>query len=304
MAGQFGEAGTLSADNVAVFDPIGQTWSPVAPGGVGCNGKVHAVEVLSNGNLVIGGEFTEVDGVPATGLALWDGVAWSELGPVAGKIRAIRELQSGGLLVGGEFGSIDGVPASNVAQWDGAAWSGMGSGVVGVPNFPIIAADGPGVYSVEELPSGQIFAVGSIAGNVREWDGSVWTHIPGGAITLARTTAVSPSGLLLVGGVVTGSGLLRWNGSSWIAVGNSPGDVQDVKVTPNGDIYTVATGLSGVYRRQNNGAWQTLAATSAFEGVYAIEPMNLGTSTRVYFGGRVSSANGVRVWGCLRTRMA
>ncbi|MFK7741688.1 MAG: hypothetical protein AB8H80_15325 [Planctomycetota bacterium] len=297
VAGDFRQAGSLQIDHLARYDAATQTWSPIAPGGVGCDAKVQAIEVLPSGELVIGGDFTEVDGVPAAGLALWNGVNWIGLGPVDGKIRTIRTTQSGGLLVGGEFSSIGGVPASHVAMWDGVSWSNMGGGLVGEVLSPGLQPDGPGVYSVEELPSGQIFAVGQIQPRVSEWDGVAWTAVPVPTqFVFGEATAIASNGLLLVGGLTYGASVLRWNGTAWIAAGVLTGTVRDLKVTASGDLYAVTDGaVAGVHRRLGNGPWEQLTPFEPNTNAGAIEPMELsGGATRVFFGGDMAQANGVR----------
>jgi hypothetical protein len=88
---------------------------------------------------VVGGDFTSVGGVPAVGLAAWDGVSWRALGDVAGgeALTCVYSLKStsAGLFVGGDFASVDGVAANAVARLTGRGWEPLGSGLSGGFNY-------------------------------------------------------------------------------------------------------------------------------------------------------------------------
>jgi hypothetical protein len=87
--------------------------------------------------LYAGGRFTEIQGVPARGIASWDGRLWT---PVAGglapaqgstqleEIRAITSDGTGRLFVGGTFLHAAS-QAANVALIEDDAWHPLGSGV-------------------------------------------------------------------------------------------------------------------------------------------------------------------------------
>lgn len=119
------------------------TWSPL---GGGVNGRVWALTVLANGDIVAGGEFTVAGGAPAAGIARWNGTAWASFGTglvgAPGIAKAIVELPNGDLVAGGQFLSAGGLPASNLARWDGSTWSPLGAGVSGPVSALALARDG------------------------------------------------------------------------------------------------------------------------------------------------------------------
>jgi hypothetical protein len=65
LGGQFREAGTLRTDNLVAYDPASGVWTPFG----GVNGAVSALAVAANGDLIVGGSFTNVAGLPVNGVA-------------------------------------------------------------------------------------------------------------------------------------------------------------------------------------------------------------------------------------------
>jgi hypothetical protein len=112
--------------NVAQWD--GTSWTNI--GGGGPNGSVYAV-VEHEGCLVIAGAMSSVSGVPASGIARWDGSAWSAMGSGVNNTVEALTLHNGDLIAGGYFTEAGGVSANYIARWDGSAWHAMGSGMNG-----------------------------------------------------------------------------------------------------------------------------------------------------------------------------
>src|SRR5437762_13624901 len=134
----------ILATNIARWD--GSTWSALGVGiGYYDNFIFPSVNALAwhNGQLYVGGAFTNAGTTAVTNLARWDGSAWSQVGGgVAGEASIftgvpVSTLQFLGdeLDVGGHFTTVgDNVPALNVARWDGNAWSALGSGLKAAAN--------------------------------------------------------------------------------------------------------------------------------------------------------------------------
>jgi hypothetical protein len=182
------------------------------------------VAELPNGDLVVGGDFAEIDATPLLGLARWDGTAWSALGgQQPGEVHALAMRANGDLVVGGYFWamfpSIDGI-----ARWNGTAWSPLGAGLQ--------LWGGPGTaWAIAEAGDGSLIvggefttAGGQPASNIARWNGVSWSPLGGGANGRVRTVHVLPNGDVLAagdftqaGGVIV-NGLARWNGSSWATV--------------------------------------------------------------------------------------
>lgn len=102
---------------------------------IGMNGKVSALLVYG-GELIAGGHFTSAGGIPSSGIAKWNGSAWSALGEGVGGIGdvdfgAVHSLAvfNGELIAGGNFKTAGGIGASSIARWNGAIWLPLGTGI-------------------------------------------------------------------------------------------------------------------------------------------------------------------------------
>src|SRR5206468_1251784 len=94
---------------------------------LGMTAGVYAI-AMSGSDVYAGGAFDTAGGLPANGIAKWDGSNWSDLGSGWGRISAIR-TSGCDVYVGGGFTSAGGVPARDIAKWDGSTWSALGSGI-------------------------------------------------------------------------------------------------------------------------------------------------------------------------------
>ncbi|GAB5534876.1 MAG: hypothetical protein Rubg2KO_11250 [Rubricoccaceae bacterium] len=170
-------ASQVAATNFAHWD--GVTWTGQQPPFVGISGTVYAAqEVIELGPLVpnvprvaqrrmaVGGNLTDVAGVPVNRIAVYDGVAWDDPGQGVtdpqGVVRAIlgpEEAASVDLnrttppdapfIIGGTFDEVTdengtAVPVSNLAEWqfDTSSWRSLGRGVSqgGVPGTGVVYA--------------------------------------------------------------------------------------------------------------------------------------------------------------------
>lgn len=141
----FASVTNASAQYLAVLNRGSNTWDSV---GNGLNGPVYAIGSY-NGNLVIGGSFTNAGGnTNANYLAMLVGNTWTNLGAgINGYVNAIATCGSN-LFVGGFFTAIGAnTNAQFIAQWNGRMWSALASGLV--PNFG--ANSTSGVYSISVL---------------------------------------------------------------------------------------------------------------------------------------------------------
>lgn len=112
--------------------------------------SVFAMAVAPNGDLYVGGNFTQIGGIEANGVARWDGARWWSLGegvsPLPGHaVSAIAIDSSGSVWVGGDFTTAGGKPIELLARWDGAAWHGVEPGLVGGSVNALVATE-KGLY--------------------------------------------------------------------------------------------------------------------------------------------------------------
>jgi len=268
--GVFTSIGGIAASNIAAWN--GTAWAPLGAGvsgGVSPDLGVYSLAVLTNGDLVAGGNFGAAGGLGAASIARWNGTAWSPLGAgLSGGVygsfaRALLPLPGGGLVAAGTFSVAGSVAVSSVATWNGTSWLPFGS-------------LGDHVYALMRAANGAIFAAGSFASSLATWSGTAWTSIPGLANFPAILTMTElPGGDLALGGAFSApfQGLVRWNGSTFSTpnAGISPSPqglsvVAAVASLPAGGAVVggVFSGIAGVaaenVARWDGAAWHALGS--------------------------------------------
>jgi beta-propeller uncharacterized protein DUF5122 len=199
------------------------------------NSYVNAI-CAHGSDLVIGGQFTSVDGVPAKGVARFDGSTWTDLGTVAFTGTAIVYAlceHAGRVVMGGSIGAV-----KNIAIWDdvGSIWQTPGAGFVG--SVKGLASDGVKLYATGDFVTPFVARA--------EWNGSTWAQIPTSGGVSDATVTVWNGGVVFKGGVPLPSRLAFWNGSvltpmvDSIGVGSLTSGIVARLLTWNGKL--VATG--------------------------------------------------------------
>jgi hypothetical protein len=180
-----------------------------------------------NGDLYVGGAFSQAGGLESLKIAKWSGSSWSPVGfRGIGDVNSIETVDSlavsGGMLyAGGNFKSAGQVSnqASNIARWDGTSWSSMGSGVDG--RVYALTASGSAVYAGGSFTS----AGGNPADGIAKWNGTTWSPLGlgiGGIVWSIVTTGndVYVGGEFYDAGYQEASRVAKWNGSAWSPVGS------------------------------------------------------------------------------------
>lgn len=87
-----------------------------------------------NGELVVGGEFNQIGGVSAKGVARFDGSTFSAMGGGlgGGGVFAFEQVESD-LYAAGSFTPFFGAPLGFVARWTGAKWESLADGLDNAP---------------------------------------------------------------------------------------------------------------------------------------------------------------------------
>ncbi len=101
--------------------------------GGGANGQINVMEVNPFEDLLmIGGNFTEVDGVSAKGIIGWEGSHWVTFDEgVDGEIFCMTS-HNDKYFIGGKFKLLGDSEFSNVAYWNGMTWVGWKMGDEGI----------------------------------------------------------------------------------------------------------------------------------------------------------------------------
>ncbi|MBL8737230.1 MAG: hypothetical protein JNL12_12440, partial [Planctomycetes bacterium] len=163
---------------------------------------VNAITQLPNGDVVIGGWFNSVGGVPANNIARWDGTTWSALGGGTNwTVGSLARMPDGSLVAAGGFTLAGGIAVNRAARWNGATWSPLGTAPLGIGHLL-------------PLPNGDLLASSSTTfGGVTQfdrWDGSAWSSFgPGcdhqvyGMLARANGEVVVHGAFLSAGGTVS-----------------------------------------------------------------------------------------------------
>jgi len=179
--GSFRKADLVIVNGIARWD--GSSWHPLGPSGglPGSSGANDWVECMASygGRLIVGGDFTEIGGVPANGIAAWDGSSWSALGSglegtTSSSGPAALTVYNGDLIAGGEFFLAGGSPAANIARWDGTSWHPIGGGVDN-------KVYGLATHKDHLYAAGWFVTAGTdSASKIARWDGTDWYPLGSG----------------------------------------------------------------------------------------------------------------------------
>jgi hypothetical protein len=119
IGSQQGTFGGVAANSLARWN--GTAWSTLGDGltrsGPRGGLDANALKVLSTGELVIGGLYTEAGHVPCNYISVWNGAAYSALGDgMDGTVYSLAEF-NGELIAGGAFATAGGVQSASFARW-------------------------------------------------------------------------------------------------------------------------------------------------------------------------------------------
>jgi len=203
------------------------------------NGYINCITSDTNGNLYTGGDFYNAKGYQF--IAVWNGKTWEELGGTNtstfnGSISCITKDIKGNIFVGGEF--INGSGNHFIAKWNGKTWEELGGSNKSTFNDKIscIASD----------HTGNIYAAGSFYNDsdncyVAKWNANYWDkggkwdelgssnlwYYYGGFSSIATDiynnvyAAFNQSYSKGRDGVFIRNYFAKWDGKSWIGVGDN-----------------------------------------------------------------------------------
>jgi hypothetical protein len=276
----------------------GKQWSV---GGLFTGPTSMAVNDLAfvGNTLYAGGNFTNVNGVAAYGLAKWDGTSWSSLS-LTGVVNALA-VDGNNLYVGGSYTNAGGVTVTNIGYWDGSAWHAMGPGVTLRSGYALKAV---------AIQSGQVYVGGFFTNcgaqfttNLAVWNGSAWSALGAGVNGTVYGMGFL-DGELYAGGTFNqaggtpASGIAKWNGSTWSALGSglTGGSGAAVSIASFNGLLCAAGGFSSAggvsatdFATWNGSSW---SAAGNLNGVgYRV----VADGLKLYVGGIFTTAGGLWV---------
>jgi len=157
IGGTFFKGNSISSENIIKYD--GQNFISIGTGLSPSGGVkgVHQFGTYQN-KLVVSGDFSSINNMPANNIVSFNSTSWSTLGNGLNQAGvSIAEL-NGKMVISGFFTSAGQVNVNLVAQWDGSSWSGLGSGINGYPLSLCI-------YNGQLYVAGQFAQAGGVTAN-------------------------------------------------------------------------------------------------------------------------------------------
>ena len=190
-------------------------WEPV---GAGTNGYTASV-LGHNGEVFIGGQFTQAGHVSAANIARWDGAAWHATPGIPSSWTGVQDL----IMFNGLPTAIGGTYANNsgVAQWNGTTWQGLGPAWPTQPYYSIPSA--ACIHNGQLHIAGGLNLPGPGTCTVARWTGASWAAIGNGPVQAHGLASFN--GELYASTSTTNNGgdstVYRFDGANWIPL-NSP----------------------------------------------------------------------------------
>lgn len=234
--GNFASAGAAGAKHCAFFD--GDRWQRL-----GTFDYDLFDAAVYQGDLVVSGVFTTVNGLPIHGMARFDGTTWTQVGPGSGQVIAVR----GGQLYAGSL--------SQLKVWNGATFNTVAT-VSGNISTMHVHSDGNLYFTTETYNQHLVY----------RWNGTTATQV-GTADNFMRCLGSYGNDLVLGGTFTAVNGtpanlLARWNGSAWSSAGITvAGASVDCTAELDGQLYIgISSGATTFVQRWNGTSWQALGS--------------------------------------------
>jgi len=237
-------------------------------------------------------------------LIRWDGTTATALGPVRLGSRSgyspgalAMAVHGDDVFVGGFFDSIAGKSIRSLARWNvvTGTWASVGGDIEGqtYPKVFAVAVDSSGrVYAGGTFKS----AGGTAVQNIAMYDPSsdTWSDMGGGANDSVLAILVQGNDVYVAGrfvsiGGVDASGVARWDGTSWHALGAgvelaAPDEwIFSMTASPDGDVFVgghfLRAGLNASY---NLAHWSPAASSAVPDHFVGLAPSSPSIPIHVY----------------------
>ena len=285
-----------NATNASVDVWDGTRWSSLAE--VNNNLIVFDFAFLGH-DVYVGGIFSGINGISASGLARWNGAVWSNVGGFRGAVFALA-TDGLNLYVGGVFTNAGDVMTTNVAKWNGSSWSALGAGLG--PYTGGINGVSALLWSGTELYAGGSFSDSGGVGvpALARWDGSSWTAVGEGVNGTISALGWDGSSLFAGGkftmaGGMAAQNIARWNGTAWSPLGSGVNSNVNAITVRGADVFVggLFTDAGGVSARRiakwDGLAWSALGVMNGQVNKLVLQGTNL------YAGGVFDQADNIIV---------
>ena len=229
--------GVAGRDHIASYDPDTNTWATVGAGSA-INGGISAIAIAPNGDVYIGGSFTNVGDGNGDYLAYYDISAGAWASVAAGGTSEVYALQFGNdgtLYIGGNFANWGGIPnADAIAKYSGGAYAALSTGISG--------GTFGSVYGLTMDIDGNIVVVGSFGtaggvscNNIVVWNGSAFSaYDDDSGISIVNCCGITDDGTLYIGcfdGVI-----IKRDGNQFTQIGDANAEIGDISITPDNNV--------------------------------------------------------------------
>lgn len=291
----------------------GLNWNPLNQG---VNGSVFDLAVDANNDIIVVGGFNEEEngGILLPRIARWNGDTWSTLGN--GTDRAIHAITVAGpnnIYIGGDFFRAGNESAHYFAHWDGTEWDSPGISGNGMNSaVSSIVANGTTSIYVAGLFG---IAGGEVIPYLAQWDGNSWAPVDGNPNNAVEVMISDGNGGLYIAGAFTAvdgvpaTAIAHWDGMNWHPLGsgipgtgNPGGDIHELLVAPNGDLYVAGQfEFAGGVKVNNIARWDGTTWHSVGGGTTGlVRALLFDDNGDLYAGGAFSHAGGVLTRGIAR----
>ena len=192
-----------------------------------------------NGELYVGGQFTQIGGITAKCLAKWNGTTWSTVGGgFTGQVEVdCMAIYNGELYVGGQLG-LPGGPNNNfynLVRWNGTQWDSVG-GQFGGGYVMSLCVDT--INNVLYAGGGITFAGTVPVWSVAKWDGTNLSSPGGFGITNGAYSMCMYNNELYVGGSgFSDTTLAKYDGVNWTPIIPSPNEQVQALAVYDSNLY-------------------------------------------------------------------
>jgi hypothetical protein len=269
----------------------GHRWQAI---GGAFDGSVHVLTTWK-GDLVVGGDFTTIDGAVVNNIArrdavgAWhnmaDGLEFCSFGGCGGQVKDLVEF-NGDLIAVGLF-RIAGSNSYNIARWDGAQWRPMTTSIAG-HSWSIKAL---AVFGGELIVAGDFDHLDGVAVNhVARWNGTQWQPL-GAGVSNYQTSFPTVNDLIVWDGRLVvagrfdfaGSGFSfnvgAWNGANWTFMGGGLGSLGGQEFANTLTIREGDLVVGGLFLTGSSGP--PVSNLARFDGVSSWHPIDGGASGEI-----------------------